>query len=128
MTPDGSIKDFLGASGSSMMSGGMGAEGGSLMGYDVNSEGNIILPALGSIKVGGFTANNIIPFIKVGGEIILLLMAITAGRYFNKSRKVAYEMEMMKKEELQAQIDRQIEIYEQESFDDASKNKDKVVD
>jgi hypothetical protein len=76
----------------------------------------------------GFTANNIIPFIKVGGEIILLLMAITAGRYFNKSRKVAYEMEMMKKEELQAQIDRQIEIYEQGSFDDAPKNKDKVVD
>ena len=76
----------------------------------------------------GFTANNIIPFIKVGGEIILLLMAITAGRYFNKSRKVAYEMEMMKKEELQVQIDRQIEIIEEEEFDTIIKNKAKVVD
>lgn len=76
----------------------------------------------------GFTANNILPFVKVGGEIILLLMAITAGRYFNKTRKVAYEIEMMKKEELQTRINRQIEIIEMEEFDEAvSKNK-KIVD
>jgi len=56
MTPDGRIIDFL-MSMSSNMSGGnnLGESGGYLYGYDVNSEGNIILPVVGPIKVGGLT-------------------------------------------------------------------------
>lgn len=56
MTPDGKITDFLTSTSSSMVgSMGAGGEGGSLMGYDVNPEGNIILPSVGAIKVGGLT-------------------------------------------------------------------------
>lgn len=56
MLPDGTINDFLV---SARNSGGIytsqGESGGYLYGYDVNSEGNIVLPAVGSIKVGGLT-------------------------------------------------------------------------
>jgi polysaccharide export outer membrane protein len=56
MTPDGRIVDFL-MSMSSNMSGGniLGESGGYLYGYDVNSEGNIVLPVVGPVKVGGLT-------------------------------------------------------------------------
>jgi polysaccharide export outer membrane protein len=56
MTPDGSINDFLisarNAAGVYIT---QGESGGYLYGYDVNPEGNIILPAVGSIKVVGLT-------------------------------------------------------------------------
>jgi polysaccharide export outer membrane protein len=53
MTPDGSINDFLSSSrsgGSSSFS--QGEAGQYLMGYDVNLEGEILVPILGTIKVG----------------------------------------------------------------------------
>jgi polysaccharide biosynthesis/export protein len=56
MTPDGTIEDFLisarNAGGSYV---GQGESGGYLYGYDVNSDGNIVLPAVGSVKVEGLT-------------------------------------------------------------------------
>jgi polysaccharide export outer membrane protein len=56
MTPDGTIKDFLMASGSSQSTNlGQGEGGGYLWGYEVNSEGNIILPVVGEIKVSDLT-------------------------------------------------------------------------
>jgi polysaccharide export outer membrane protein len=56
MTPDGSINDFLTSSrsyGGSYIS--QGESGGYLYGFDVNKEGNIVLPAVGPVKVGGLT-------------------------------------------------------------------------
>ena len=54
MRPDGSITDFLV---SSAVNAGVnltqGESGGFLYGYDVNLEGNIIIPAIGTLKVGG---------------------------------------------------------------------------
>jgi polysaccharide export outer membrane protein len=56
MTPDGKIMDFLMSTSSSMSGGYMqGDAGGYLYGYDVNTEGNIVLPVVGPIKVGGLT-------------------------------------------------------------------------
>ena len=56
MMPDGTINDFLI---SARNAGGVyisqGESGGYLYGYDVNPEGNIVLPAVGPIKVGGLT-------------------------------------------------------------------------
>ena len=56
MRPDGSIADFLV---SSLVNAGVnlaqGESGGYLYGYDVNPEGNIIIPAIGTLKVGGLT-------------------------------------------------------------------------
>jgi polysaccharide biosynthesis/export protein len=56
MTPDGSIIDFLTSTrniGGSYIS--QGESGGYLYGYDVNPEGNIIIPVIGPLKVGGCT-------------------------------------------------------------------------
>jgi polysaccharide export outer membrane protein len=56
MTPDGSITDFLSATrGSSTANFAQSESGGYLYGFDVNQEGNIALPAVGQIKVGGLT-------------------------------------------------------------------------
>jgi len=56
MRSDGSIGDFLQ---SSVANAGVtlsqGESGGYLYGYDVNPEGNIIIPGMGSLKVGGLT-------------------------------------------------------------------------
>lgn len=56
MTPDGKIADFLSSnasnSGGSQM---QGEAGGYIFGFDVNPEGEIVLPALGPIKVMGLT-------------------------------------------------------------------------
>lgn len=56
MKPDGSIADFLI---SSVVTAGVslaqGESGGYLYGYDVDPEGNIVIPAMGTIKVGGLT-------------------------------------------------------------------------
>jgi len=56
MMPDGTINDFLV---SARSTGGIyvsqGESGGYLYGYDVNPEGNIVLPAVGSLKVAGLT-------------------------------------------------------------------------
>jgi polysaccharide export outer membrane protein len=56
MTPDGSILDFLSSTrnyGGSYVF--QGESGGYLYGYDVNAEGNIVLPAVGPVKVEGLT-------------------------------------------------------------------------
>jgi polysaccharide export outer membrane protein len=56
MTSDGTINDFLmnqRSYGSSNIT--QGETGGYLYGYDVNPDGNIVLPAIGAIKVGGLT-------------------------------------------------------------------------
>lgn len=56
MTPTGSIEDFLiSARNSGGTYIGQGESGSYLYGYDVNQEGIIVLPAVGSIKVGGLT-------------------------------------------------------------------------
>jgi polysaccharide export outer membrane protein len=56
MMPDGTINDFLS---SPRNPGGVyisqGESGGYLYGYDVNSEGNIVLPAIGQLKIEGLT-------------------------------------------------------------------------
>jgi polysaccharide export outer membrane protein len=56
MTPAGTIVDFLTSTGGS---GGIyvsqGESGGYIYGYDVNPEGNIVIPAIGAIKVKGLT-------------------------------------------------------------------------
>jgi polysaccharide biosynthesis/export protein len=56
MMPDGTINDFLV---SARSAGGIyvsqGESGGYLYGYDVDPEGNIVLPAVGSLKVSGLT-------------------------------------------------------------------------
>jgi polysaccharide export outer membrane protein len=54
MMPDGTINDFLVSIrnyGGTYVS--QGESGGYIYGYDVNSEGNIVLPVVGPIKVGG---------------------------------------------------------------------------
>jgi polysaccharide export outer membrane protein len=56
MMPDGTINDFLTSSrnyGGSYIS--QGESGGYLYGYDVNFEGNIVIPAVGPVKVVGLT-------------------------------------------------------------------------
>jgi polysaccharide export outer membrane protein len=56
MMPDGTINDFLISArsyGGTYVS--QGESVGYLYGYDVNSEGNIVLPVVGPIKVGGLT-------------------------------------------------------------------------
>ena len=75
MTPDGSISDFLLPSRANAV-GNMvqGESGGYLYGYDVNSEGNIIIPALGPIKVEGQTL-----------EEIRSLLQISANKVFKNS-------------------------------------------
>ena len=56
MTPEGYIADFLSLNRGSSNSNLIQAETGSyLYGYDIDSEGNIQLPAIGKIKVGGST-------------------------------------------------------------------------
>lgn len=54
MTPDGSIMDFLLSSKTGAGAGISQSESGSyIYGYDVNQEGDLILPALGTLKVEG---------------------------------------------------------------------------
>lgn len=55
MTPEGKITDFLVSSGYIGSGQGQADVGGYLYGYDVNPEGNIIIPAVGTIKVEGLT-------------------------------------------------------------------------
>lgn len=75
MTPDGSIVDFLSSSksygGSNIF---QSESGGYIFGYDVNSEGNIVLPAIGPLKVGGFTL-----------EETRKLLQASADKVFNNS-------------------------------------------
>jgi polysaccharide biosynthesis/export protein len=53
MAPDGRIMDFLTSSTTNTSI--LDESGGYLYGYDVNPDGNIIIPAIGAIKVNGFT-------------------------------------------------------------------------
>jgi len=56
MTPDGKIMDFLSTSGNNIGSNQtQGDPGGYLIGYDVNSDGDVILPAIGPVKVIGLS-------------------------------------------------------------------------
>jgi len=56
MTPDGTISDFLSATRSlGGSNSNLGESGAYLYGYDVNLEGNIVIPAIGVIKVEGLT-------------------------------------------------------------------------
>jgi len=56
MMPDGTINDFLvSARNGGVAYIGQSESGGYLYGYDVNSEGDIVLPAVGTLKVGGLT-------------------------------------------------------------------------
>jgi polysaccharide biosynthesis/export protein len=56
MTPDGSINDFLlparNNTGGNLI---QGESGGYLYGYDVNADGNLVIPAVGVLKVSGLT-------------------------------------------------------------------------
>ena len=54
MTPEGTIRDFL-TGGSSLGANMSLGDAGGLYGFDVNSEGNIILPAIGPVKLSGLT-------------------------------------------------------------------------
>jgi polysaccharide export outer membrane protein len=55
MTPDGSIKDFLSLGVYSGVNLIQGESGGALFGYEVNTEGNVVIAALGKIRVSGLT-------------------------------------------------------------------------
>jgi polysaccharide export outer membrane protein len=56
ITSDGRITDFLSASGGNAgVNISQGESGGYLFGYNVNSDGNIMLPAIGELKVEGLT-------------------------------------------------------------------------
>ncbi len=55
MRPDGSIIDFLGYGISTGVNLLQGESGGAIFGYDVNTEGNIVIAAVGQIKVSGLT-------------------------------------------------------------------------
>ena len=56
MMPDGTINDFLvSARNGGVAYIGQTESGGYLYGYDVNSDGEIVLPAIGTLKVGGLT-------------------------------------------------------------------------
>jgi polysaccharide export outer membrane protein len=72
MNTEGMITDFL-TSGSGSTSA-QGESGGFLFGYDVNQEGNIIIPVVGTIKVGGLTL-----------EETRKLVQISADKVFNNS-------------------------------------------
>ncbi|HUX57553.1 MAG TPA: polysaccharide biosynthesis/export family protein [Bacteroidales bacterium] len=75
MLPDGTIVDFLSSSRNQGITQiGQNESGGYLFGYDVNSEGNIVLPAVGPIKVGGLTL-----------EETRKLLQTSADKVFNNS-------------------------------------------
>ncbi len=66
MTTDGRITDFLavGSTSSSLLD----ASGGYLTGYVVNPEGNIIIPAVGTIKVSGLTLEEIRKLVQISAD------------------------------------------------------------
>jgi polysaccharide biosynthesis/export protein len=69
MMPDGTINDFLISArnyGGAYVT--QGESGGYLYGYDVNPEGNIVLPAVGSIKVGGLTLEETRKLLQVSAD------------------------------------------------------------
>ena len=69
MMPDGTINDFLISArsyGGTYVS--QGESGGYLYGYDVNPEGNIVLPTVGSIKVGGLTLEETRKLLQVSAD------------------------------------------------------------
>jgi polysaccharide biosynthesis/export protein len=55
LTPDGSIRDFLTSGSSSGINIAQGESGGAFFGYNVNPDGNIVIAAIGQIKVSGLT-------------------------------------------------------------------------
>ena len=69
MMPDGTINDFLV---SARSAGGIyvsqGESGGYIYGYDVNPDGNIVLPAVGSLKVSGLTLEESRKMIQISAE------------------------------------------------------------
>jgi polysaccharide export outer membrane protein len=71
MMPDGTINDFLV---SARNAGGIyvsqGESGGYIYGYNVDPEGNIVLPAIGSIKVNGLTLEETRKLLQTSAEKI----------------------------------------------------------
>lgn len=59
LTTDGKIEDFLSTSNNTTTSQAGGEAGGYLYGYDVNSEGNIRIAVIGTIKVEGFSLEEV---------------------------------------------------------------------
>jgi polysaccharide export outer membrane protein len=59
MRPDGTITDFLGSGINTGVNLLQGESGGALFGFDVNPDGNIVLPAIGVVKVGGLKLEDI---------------------------------------------------------------------
>jgi len=55
LTPEGSIKDFLSGGAISGINIAQGESGGAFFGYNVNPDGNIVIAAIGQIKVSGLT-------------------------------------------------------------------------
>ena len=55
MAPDGMIKDFFSSTGGQSTMSMMQGDAAAFYGYDINSEGNIVLPAIGTVKVSGYT-------------------------------------------------------------------------
>jgi polysaccharide biosynthesis/export protein len=55
LTPDGSIRDFLTSGSNSGINIAQGESGGAFFGYNVNPDGNIVIAAVGIIKVSGLT-------------------------------------------------------------------------
>ena len=69
MMPDGTINDFLiSPKNSTGVYITQGESGGYLYGYDVNSEGNIVLPAIGLVKVIGLTVEEATKLIQVSAD------------------------------------------------------------
>jgi polysaccharide export outer membrane protein len=66
MTTDGSVRDFLSSTvGGVGIAYAQGESGGYLSGFDVDSEGNITIPVIGKISVGGLTLEETRKLLKV---------------------------------------------------------------
>jgi polysaccharide biosynthesis/export protein len=68
MTPDGRIIDFLLPAGNTTSYQVVGEAGAYLYGYDVNSDGNIVLPAIGAIKVEGLSLEEARKLIQISSD------------------------------------------------------------
>jgi polysaccharide export outer membrane protein len=72
MRPDGSIVDFLGSGINTGVNLLQGESGTSIFGYDVNSEGNVVLAAVGPIKVSGYTLDETRKLIQLAADKVFI--------------------------------------------------------
>jgi polysaccharide export outer membrane protein len=73
MTPNGTIADFLmttNSYGGTYVT--QGESGSYIYGYDVDSEGNIILPVVGTLKVGGLTLEEVKKLIQKSADKVFM--------------------------------------------------------